>query len=196
MLRNKKESDENQMRRDGALNQFINELSSNIHGRRYSEAPQSNANVVERKEIHSLSVESTSENCGDEASKTDDKSISQNEPVTDGERQNNSSETLAQPSHFVTVIEVKETSKAPEAERSVSPTTITNKTSHTTAASSSFKSIRSGYENVIIENNKRNSNLINEIDRSSSTSSFNNSSKPSIASIANIQDVKKKIPPR
>lgn len=117
--------------------------------------------------------------------KVSDKSAS-----VERERKNSQSESLAKPSHFVTVIELKESETA----------TTTSSTKITTSATSSFKSVRSGYENVIIENNKRNSNMINDMDRSSNTtssftSSFNNV-RPSAPSIALLQDAKKKIPPR
>lgn len=188
VMRKKRETDEVQLRRDGALNQFISELSSNIHGRRYSEAPQSNTNVEERKEEH----QNVSNENNDDATKlenSNDKIISSDSTSVGESERRKSSDLLAQPSHFVTVIEVKEASKTPETTATASTTTTT------TSSSSSFKSIRSGYENVIIENNKRNSNLINEMDRSSNTSSFN-SSRPSAPPIALIQDAKKKIPPR
>lgn len=182
----RKETDEVQLRRDGALNQFISELSSNIHGRRYSENPKTvTVNESERK--------SASEN----GPKTEQNTIESGDKVSDNsgavehERKSSQSDLLTKPSHFVTVIEVKE---------SETPTT-TSSTKITTSSTSSFKSVRSGYENVIIENNKRNSNLINDMDRSSSnttssfTSSFNNV-RPSAPAIALLQDAKKKIPPR
>lgn len=186
----RKETDEVQLRRDGALNQFISELSSNIHGRRYSENPKAvTVNEGERK-----SASADSEN----GPKTEQNTIESNDKVSDNSgvveherKSSQSSDLLAKPSHFVTVIEVKE---------SEAPTTITS-TKITTSSTSSFKSVRSGYENVIIENNKRNSNLINDMDRSSSnttssfTSSFNNV-RPSAPAIALLQDAKKKIPPR
>lgn len=192
MVRNKRETDEVQLRKDDALNQFISELSSNIHGRRYSEAPpQSNQNVVERKEQQNEST--------DDATKlenSNDKIISDSATVGESERRK-SSDLLAQPSHFVTVIEVKE-NKTPEATATATAaTTTTTSVNTTTSSSSSFKSIRSGYENVIIENNKRNSNLISEMDRSSNTTSFSSSNiRPSAPPISHIQDAKKKIPPR
>jgi hypothetical protein len=189
----KKETDEVQLRRDGALNQFINELSSNIHGRRYSEVPNTNANVEQtvvnekdddksaklKNDDDVMKGESTIEKITDKVSDS---------PTTVEIECKSSSNTLAQPSHFVTVIEVKEATS--------SETATTTTTTSTTTATPSFKSIRSGYENVIIENNKRNSNLMNmsEMDRSSNTSSFN-SARPT-APIALLQDAKKKIPPR
>lgn len=189
----KKEPDEVQ-RRDGALNQFINELSSNIHGRRYSEAPTPSARTVTVNEEERQSASADSEN----GPKGESNAIESNDKVSDSsaaverEHKNSQSENSAKPSHFVTVIEVKE---------SEAPPTTTASTKIVTAATSSFKSVRSGYENVIIENNKRNSNLINDMDRTSSnttssfTSSFNNV-RPSVQSIALLQDSKKKIPPR
>lgn len=194
MVQNKKETDEVQLRRHGALNQFISELSSNIHGRRYSEIPpQSNANVDERKEQQIVSAELTIDNSNDATNLEDsnDKNIS--DSAGENERRK-SSDLLAQPSHFVTVIEVKESSKTPETTATATVTT-TSSTSNS-SSSSSFKSIRSGYENVIIENNKRNSNLISDMDRSSNTTSFNSSIRPSAPPIAPIQDAKRKIPPR
>lgn len=187
----KKETDEVKLTRDGALNQFISELSSNIHGRRYSESPAiASADRIERN----VAVESTADSSSDVLNSENSKStnIEANNKASDdvatGESdRRKSSDLLAKPSHFVTVIEVKESNSS-------SPTTAESTVSSTTSTSSSFKSIRSGYENVIIENNKRNSNLINEMDRSSNTSSFN-SARPS-APIALIQDAKKKIPPR
>jgi hypothetical protein len=180
-MRSKKETDEVQLRKDDALNQFISELSSNIHGRRYSELP-TQSNVVERKEQQNTSVDSDAT----KLENSNDKIITSDSAVVGESERRKSSDLLAQPSHFVTVIEVKESSnKTPEA-----PATTT------TSSSSSFKSIRSGYENVIIENNKRNSNLISEMDRSSNTTSFNSNIRPSAPPIANIQDAKKKIPPR
>lgn len=183
----KKEPEEVKLTRDGALNQFISELSSNIHGRRYSESP-ANANTDRIEKI--VAVESTADSSSDVMSleiETNDK-VS-DDAVTGESDRRKSSDLLSKPSHFVTVIEVKESSSSsPTAESTVSSSTTTP------SSASSFKSIRSGYENVIIENNKRNSNLINEMDRSSNTSSFN-SARPS-APIALIQDAKKKIPPR
>jgi hypothetical protein len=187
----KKETDEVQLRRDGALNQFINELSSNIHGRRYTETPSANSKAVTVNDDERRSVSADSENGLTKAAQN---TIESNDKVSDNsatvvERE---SESLSKPSHFVTVIEVKESETA---------TTTSSTTKITTSATSSFKSVRSGYENVIIENNKRNSNLINDMDRSSTnttssfTSSFNNL-RPSAAPIALLQDAKKKIPPR
>lgn len=191
MMRNKKETDEVQLRKDDALNQFISELSSNIHGRRYTDVPQQ-SNVVERKEQQ--------QNESSDATKVEnsnDKIISDSATVGESDRRK-SSDLLAQPSHFVTVIEVKESSnKTPEVTATTTATpTSTTAVNTTTSSSSSFKSIRSGYENVIIENNKRNSNLINDMDRSSNTTSFNSNIRPSAPPIAPSQDAKKKIPPR
>lgn len=194
----KKETDEVQLRRDGALNQFINELSSNIHGRRYSEAPNT-SNDKKQQENDSNNqnnvAEPSSNDCND-VIKTEQSStietiekVSDNSTVVESES-NKKSDLLAKPSHFVTVIEVKE----PQQETASSTTTTTSSTI-TTSSTSSFKAIRSGYENVIIENNKRNSNLINDMDRSSNTTSFN-SVRPSPQAIALLQDSKKKIPPR
>lgn len=185
----RKETDDVQLRRDGALNQFISELSSNIHGRRFSENPK--AVTVNESEKKSASAER------ENGPKTETSTIESNDKVSDNseavehERKSSQSDLLTKPSHFVTVIEVKE---------SETPTT-TSSTRITTSSTSSFKSVRSGYENVIIENNKRNSNLINDMDRSSSntTSSFTssfNSVRPSAPAIALLQDAKKKIPPR
>lgn len=197
MVRNKRETDEVQLRKDDALNQFISELSSNIHGRRYSEAPpQSNQNVVERKEQQNVSSESENSDAT-KLENSNDKIISDSATVGESERRK-SSDLLAQPSHFVTVIEVKE-NKTPEttATATTAATTTTTSVNTTTSSSSSFKSIRSGYENVIIENNKRNSNLISEMDRSSNTTSFSSSNiRPSVPAISQSQDAKKKIPPR
>lgn len=116
--------------------------------------------------------------------------VSDNLVGVESERKKKSSDLLAQPSHFVTVIEVKELVSAQPETTSSSSSTAT-----VTTTTSSFKAIRSGYENVIIENNKRNSNLIGEMDRNSNTTSFN-SMRPSPPSIALLQDPKKKIPPR
>lgn len=191
----KKETDEVQLRRDGALNQFISELSSNIHGRRYTDTPSSNGKSVTVNDDEMKSVSADSEN----GQKTEQSSVESNDKVSDNpaaaerERKNSHSDLLEKPSHFVTVIEVK------ESESTTPTTTVPPKI--TTSATSSFKSVRSGYENVIIENNKRNSNQINDMDRSSNnttssfTSSFNNV-RPSAPSIALLQDAKKKIPPR
>ena len=189
----KKETDEVQLRRDGALNQFISELSSNLHGRRFTDMSNANGDAVtvnddERKSVSVVDSENgpKSEQSSVELS---DK-VSDNPAVAERERKNSQSDLLAKPSHFVTVIEVKESETA-------TPTT-TAPPRITTSATSSFKSVRSGYENVIIENNKRNSN---DMDRSSNnttssfTSSFNNV-RPSAPSIALLQDAKKKIPPR
>jgi hypothetical protein len=182
----KKETDEVQLRRDGALNQFISELSSNIHGRRFTDTPNANGDAVTVNDDEGKSVDS--ENCP-KTDESDDK-VSDNPAAVERERKNSQSELLAKPSHFVTVIEVKEPETA-------TPTT-TAPPKITTSSTSSFKSVRSGYENVIIENNKRNSN---DMDRSSTnttssfTSSFNNV-RPSAPSIALLQDAKKKIPPR
>lgn len=115
--------------------------------------------------------------------------VSNNSVGVESERKK-SSDLLAQPSHFVTVIEVKELVSAQPETTSSSSSTAT-----VTTTTSSFKAIRSGYENVIIENNKRNSNLIGEMDRNSNTTSFN-SMRPSPPSVALLQDPKKKIPPR
>lgn len=186
----RKETDEVKLTRDGALNQFISELSSNIHGRRYSESP-ANANADRQEKI--VAVESTADSSSDvmnlENNTQIDKVVVSDDAVTGESDRRKSSDLLSKPSHFVTVIEVKESNAS-------SPTTTESTVTSTTnsSAASSFKSIRSGYENVIIENNKRNSNLINEMDRSSNTSSFN-SARPT-APIALLQDAKKKIPPR
>lgn len=194
MVVRKKETDDVQLRRDGALNQFISELSLNIHGRRYteSEAPSANNKAVTVNDDNKQSKSVDSEN----GLKAEPSTIEMNDKISDSsaslerERKNSQSDLLAKPSHFVTVIEVKESETA----------TTTSSTKITTSATSSFKSVRSGYENVIIENNKRNSNLINDMDRSSNTtSSFTssfNSVRPSAPSIALLQDAKKKIPPR
>jgi hypothetical protein len=195
----KKETDEVQLRRDGALNQFISELSSNIHGRRYTETPNGKAVTVnddgERKSVSVVDSENgpKTEQSGGGVESND--KVSDNPAAAERERRNSQSDLLAKPSHFVTVIEVKESETA-------TPTT-TAPPKITTSATSSFKSVRSGYENVIIENNKRNSNLISEMDNhrsagnttSSFTSSFNNV-RPTAPSIALLQDAKKKIPPR
>ena len=188
MIIRKKETDDVQLRRDGALNQFISELSSNIHGRRYSEAPK--MVTVNDDEKSSLKVDSENGPKTESSTIEADDKVSDNSIVVEREPKNSQSEVVAKPSHFVTVIEVKE-SEAP---------TTTSSTKITTTATSSFKSVRSGYENVIIENNKRNSNLMNDMDRSSNTtssftSSFNNV-RPSTQPIALLQDPKKKIPPR
>lgn len=118
------------------------------------------------------------------------------------ERRNSQSDLLAKPSHFVTVIEVKEPTAVPGTTTTNVVTTTTTTTQSTT---SSFKSVRSGYENVIIENNKRNSNSLNDSEKVSQTSSFTSSfnnfrpkieERSAIPSIAMLQDAKKKIPPR
>lgn len=186
----RKETDEVQLQRDGALNQFISELSSNIHGRRYTDTLNANSKAVTVNDDARHTVSAESEN----GLKADPNTIDSNDKVSDEsaaverERKNSQSDLLTKPSHFVTVIEVKESETATTA----SPAKIT------TSATSSFKSVRSGYENVIIENNKRNSNLINDMDRSSNTtSSFTSSfNRPSAPPIALLQDAKKKIPPR
>ena len=193
----KKETDEVQLRRDGALNQFISELSSNIHGRRYSEAPNTfNDKQKQEKDSNNqhIVVESNSSDSNDVIKTEQNNTIETIDKVSDNsvavESERKKSDLLAQPSHFVTVIEVKElVSTQPETTSSSSslPTVTTT--------TSSFKAIRSGYENVIIENNKRNSNLISEMDRNSNTTSFN-SMRPSPPSVAHLQDPKKKIPPR
>ncbi|XP_070506398.1 active breakpoint cluster region-related protein isoform X2 [Chironomus tepperi] len=193
----KKETDEVQLRRDGALNQFISELSSNIHGRRYSEAPSAHTDKQKQeKDSHNEHniVESNSSDSNDVIKAEQNSTIETIDKVSDNsvavESERKKSDLLAQPSHFVTVIEVKElVSAQPETTSSSSSTTTV------TTTTSSFKAIRSGYENVIIENNKRNSNLISEMDRNSNTTSFN-SVRPSAPSIALLQDPKKKIPPR
>lgn len=182
----KKETDEVQLRRDGALNQFISELSSNIHGRRFTDTPTANSKTVTVNDDESVDVAN--------GLKTEQTAIESNDKVSDNstpverERESSQSDLLAKPSHFVTVIEVKESE----------PATTTSSTKITTSATSSFKTVRSGYENVIIENNKRNSNLINDMDRSSNTTSSFTSSfnhvRPSAPSIALLKD--KKIPPR
>lgn len=198
MVVRKKETDEVQLRRDGALNQFISELSLNIHGRRFSEAPNANNRTVTVNDGENKSVSAADSEKGP---KTEQSTIESNDKVSDNlataerERKNSQSDLLAKPSHFVTVIEVKEAETA-----STSAPTTSPATKITTSSASSFKSVRSGYENVIIENNKRNSNLINDMDRTSNTtssftSSFNNP-RPSAPSIALLQDAKKKIPPR
>lgn len=208
----KKETDEVQ-RRDGALNQFISELSSNIHGRRYSEAPNATNNKNNNSSSTSSNqVESKQQTAVESSTDSNDKKVEQNSTIEatdkvsdnstagESERKKNT-ELLTQPSHFVTVIEVKESSSASSPETAitttVAATTITSSitTTTTTSSTSSFRAIRSGYENVIIENNKRNSNLISEMDRNSNTTSFN-SVRPSAPAIALLQDSKKKIPPR
>lgn len=189
----KKETDEVQLRRDGALNQFISELSSNIHGRRFTDTPNMNSKAVTVNDEERRSLSTDLENglkAEQTAIESNDK-VSDNSTSVERERENSQSDLLAKPSHFVTVIEVKESETA---------TTTSPASKITTTATSSFKSVRSGYENVIIENNKRNSNLINDMDRSSNTtssftSSFNNV-RPSAPPIALLQDSKKKIPPR
>lgn len=189
----KKETDEVQLRRDGALNQFINELSSNIHGRRFTDTTNVNSKAVtvNDDERRSLSVDLENGLKAEQTTIESNDKVSDNSTSVERERENSHSELLAKPSHFVTVIEVKESEPA---------TTTSSTTKITTSSTSSFKSVRSGYENVIIENNKRNSNLINDMDRSSNTttsftSSFNNV-RPSAPPIALLQDGKKKIPPR
>ena len=191
----KKETNDVQLQRDGALNQFISELSLNIHGRRYSEAPNANnkAVTVNENERQSVNVDSEKGLKAEPSTiETNDK-ISDNSASVERERKNSQSDLLAKPSHFVTVIEVKES-------ETTTASTTASSTKITTSATSSFKSVRSGYENVIIENNKRNSNLINDMDRSSNTTSSFTSSfnhvRPSAPSIALLQDTKKKIPPR
>lgn len=195
----KKETDEVQLRRDGALNQFISELSSNIHGRRYSEAPASsdqhkaNDDTCNNKINDNLATVESSSDSSD-VTKIENSTIESNDKVSDNstvvESERKQSDLLSQPSHFVTVIEVKE-----QASTETTTTSSTTASTATTTSTSSFRAIRSGYENVIIENNKRNSNLISEMDRSSNTTSFN-SVRPSAPSIALLQDAKKKIPPR
>lgn len=204
MVVRKKETDDVQLRRDGALNQFINELSSNIHGRRFSESPNANVNskTVTVNDDERQSVSADSENgltkTEPNAIESNDK-VSDNSALTERERKNSQSDLLAKPSHFVTVIEVKESESSSSPTTTIT-TTTTSSTKITTSATSSFKSVRSGYENVIIENNKRNSNLINDMDRSSNTTSSFTSSfnavRPSAPTIALLQDAKKKIPPR
>jgi hypothetical protein len=198
----KKETDEVQLRRDGALNQFISELSSNLHGRRYTDTPIATANgksvtVNDESERKCVNVvDNSSENGPKSATESVEASdkVSDSCAASDREPKSSQSELLAKPSHFVTVIEVKESETA-------TPTT-TAPPKITTSATSSFKSVRSGYENVIIENNKRNSNLINDMDRSASntttsfTSSFNHVRPSAPPSVALLQDAKKKIPPR
>lgn len=190
------------MRRDGALNQFISELSSNIHGRRYSETPIANENNNLQENIDEnskqMTVVSNSSDSSSDIIKTEKSTIETNDKVSDNsatvESERKKSDLLAQPSHFVTVIEVKE--QIPTKTTSPETTNTTSSSTITTSSTSSFKAIRSGYENVIIENNKRNSNMINEMDRSSNTTSFN-SVRPSAPAIALLQqDAKKKIPPR
>lgn len=192
----KKETDEVQLRRDGALNQFISELSSNIHGRRYTDTPNTNGKAVtvnDDSERKSVCADSENSPKTEQSTVESTDKVSDNPAAAERERKISQSESQAKPSHFVTVIEVKESETA-------TPTT-TAPPKITTSATSSFKSVRSGYENVIIENNKRNSNLINDMDRTSgnTTSSFTssfNSVRPSAPSIALLQDAKKKIPPR
>jgi hypothetical protein len=210
----KKETDEVQLRRDGALNQFISELSSNIHGRRYSEAPSStasnnkNINKSEPENDNNVSCNSnenvTESNSSDssDVTKTENSTIEINDKVSDNssvaESERKKSDLLAKPSHFVTVIEVKEPSESSSSQQQQASlaTKPTTTTSTSTSSISSFKAIRSGYENVIIENNKRNSNLMNEMsDRSSNTTSFN-SVRPSAPIALLNADGKKKIPPR
>jgi hypothetical protein len=186
----KKETDEVQSQRDGALNQFITELSSNIHGRRYSEAPMAAERKEQKIDANVMNLENSSSTKIDSNDK-----ISDSAEAGESEHRK-SSDLLSQPSHFVTVIEVKEqTSSSSSSPLTATATTTSPSTATVTTSSSSFKSIRSGYENVIIENNKRNSNLISEMDRSSNTSSFN-SVRPTAPPMALIQDAKKKIPPR
>lgn len=170
--------DEVQLRRDGALNQFIDELSSNIQSRRYSEAPTSpppEANVESSDSVKSV------------IEKADQTVASEQQPASEDREHKSSKNDLSQPSHFVTVIEVKEPPSAP-------------------TATSTFKTVRGGYENVIIENNKRNSSE-NEKTVQNSFTHFNNlklSSDESIKPIKptappisqDIRDMKKKIPPR
>jgi hypothetical protein len=191
----RKETDGAQLSRDGALNQFISELSSNINSRRYTETPKASANSNEQ-----MSVSADSENgvkAEPSASESNDK-VSDKPTVAERERRNSQSES--KPSHFVTVIEVKESKEEAPPAAVTATTTASPPARITTSATSSFKSVRSGYENVIIENNKRNSNLINDMDRSSNTtSSFTssfNQARPTAPSIALLQDAKKKIPPR
>ncbi|CRL04369.1 CLUMA_CG017461, isoform A [Clunio marinus] len=197
----KKETDEVQLRRDGALNQFISELSSNIHGRRYTDTIAANTNA--NGKVVTVNDDSTRHTMNsaivdnENGVKMEQKPIDSNDKVSDDsavterESKNSQSEILAKPSHFVTVIEVKESETA---------TTTSSTTKITTSATSSFQSVRSGYENVIIENNKRNSNFMNDLDRSSNTtSSFTSSfgTRPT-APIAMLHEKnsQKKIPPR
>jgi hypothetical protein len=201
----KKETDEVQLRRDGALNQFISELSSNIHGRRYSEVPNATSNNNSNQNDNSNKQASAVESKSDSNDKMEQNSTieNNNDKVSDNSTANESerrkSDLLAQPSHFVTVIEVKESSassSSPETASTTTNSTSSPSTAAITTSTSSFKAIRSGYENVIIENNKRNSNLMNEMDRSSSNTTSFNSVRPSAPPIALLQDAKKKIPPR
>lgn len=191
----RKEPDEAQLTRDGALNQFISELSLNIHGRRYTETP-SKAVTVNDEVRTSVSATADRENgpkAAEQAANEPNDKVSDSAAVVERSSQ---SDLPAKPSHFVTVIEVKESKD----ETSTTTTTASAPPRITTSATSSFKSVRSGYENVIIENNKRNSNLINDMDRSSNTTSSFTSSfnqvRPSAPAIALLQDAKKKIPPR
>ena len=161
-----------QLRRDGALNQFIDELSSNIQSRRYSEAQT--PTELPSVEI-SDNVQSVIEN------------VEKNVATEQSSEESVKSDLLSQPSHFVTVIEVKE----PQA---TAP-----------SGTSSFKAVRSGYENVIIENNKGNSSESKEIVQNSFTQ-YNNVKmnedlsrmiKPTAPPISqDLRDMKKKIPPR
>lgn len=174
----KQTKDEVQLRRDGALNQFIDELSSNIHSRRYSEAPTSPPS--EASVEPSDSVKSVIE-------KAEQPVVTEQQPTNEDREHKASKSDLSQPSHFVTVIEVKEPTAAP-------------------TATSTFKSVRGGYENVIIENNKRNSSDNDKMVQNSFTH-FNNLKltndestkliRPTAPPISqDIRDMKKKIPPR
>lgn len=172
----KKENDEVQLRKNCPLNQCINELSSNLSVKRYSE-PARTELIEESAARDSVKIEK--QVISEEKSDNSDK-VKINQPDLAGK-----------PSHFVTVIEVKE--------QSVNQTNSSSTTVSTTT--SSFKSIRSGYENVIIENNKRNSMEQTETKSQSSFSNYNKDlgGKPTTAkqaAIALLSDAKKKIPPR
>jgi hypothetical protein len=195
----RKETDEAQLSRDGVLNQFISELSSNINSRRYTEAPKASATTVNDDERKSVSADSENGLKAEPSTSESNDKVSDKSATVERERRNSQSELLSKPSHFVTVIEVKESKEEAPPAAVTATTTASPPAKITTSATSSFKSVRSGYENVIIENNKRNSNLINDMDRSSNTtssftSSFNNT-RPTAPSIA-LLDAKKKIPPR
>jgi hypothetical protein len=169
----KKENDEVQLRKNCPLNQCINELSSNLSVKRYSEPARTE--TIEDSARDSVKVEKIVSEESDNSDK-----VKINQP-----------DLASKPSHFVTVIEVKE--------QTVNQTNSSSTTVSTTT--SSFKSIRSGYENVIIENNKRNSMEQNETKSQSSFSNYNKDlgGKPTTAkqaAIALLSDAKKKIPPR
>lgn len=175
-----------QLRRECPISQCINELSSNLQVKRYSEPPR-----TENLEDKSPKEKESENNKNGETSGSDN----------DTEKISKShSDLLAKPSHFVTVIEVKEPSSPSNTANSNSNSS--SATAGVTSTTSSFKSIRSGYENVIIENNKRNS--IEPLEPKMQNSSFTNynkdlGGKPTTAksaAIALLQDAKKKIPPR